>query len=40
MNTNKSRIFARFVAAPIAAAGVLRGAPVGLAAGANADPGP
>jgi hypothetical protein len=41
MNTNnKSRIFARFVAAPIAAAGVLGGAALGLAAGANADPGP
>lgn len=36
----KSRTFARFVAAPIAAAGILGGAALGLAAGANADPGP
>ena len=36
----KSRLFARFVAAPVAAAGILGGAALGLAAGANADPGP
>jgi hypothetical protein len=37
MITNK---FARFVAAPLAAASILGGAALGLAAGANADPGP
>jgi hypothetical protein len=37
---NKSRIFTRFVAGPIAAAGILGGVALGLAAGANADPGP
>jgi len=40
MNINKSRFFTRFVAAPIAAAGILGGAAVGVAAAANADPGP
>ena len=40
MNTNKSRIFTRFVAGPIAAAGILGGAAMGLAAAANADTGP
>lgn len=43
MNTNtnnKSRIFTRFVAGPLAAAGILGGVALGLAAGANADPGP
>ena len=40
MNTNKSRIFTRFIAAAIAAAGILGGAALGMAAGANADPGP
>jgi hypothetical protein len=41
MNTNnKSRIFTRFVAGPIAAAGIVGGVAMGLAAGANADPGP
>jgi hypothetical protein len=39
MNTNnRSRIFTRFVAGPIAAAGILGGVAMGLAAGANADP--
>jgi hypothetical protein len=37
---NKSRIFTRFVAGPIAAAGILGGVALGVAAGANADPGP
>ena len=36
MNTNNSRGFVRFVAAPIAAAAVLGGAALGFAAGANA----
>src|SRR3954452_23927104 len=36
---NKSRIFTRFVAGPIAAAGILGGVAMGLAAGAHADPG-
>ena len=40
MNTNKSRIFTRYVAAPLAAAGILGGAALGLATAANADPGP
>ena len=40
MNNNKSRIFTRFVAAPLAAAGILGGAALGLATAANADPGP
>jgi hypothetical protein len=40
ITNNKSRFFARFVAAPVAAAGILGGAALGLAAGANADPGP
>jgi hypothetical protein len=40
MNTNKSRIFTRFVAGPIAAAGILGGVAMGVAAAANADPGP
>jgi hypothetical protein len=40
MNTNKSRFFARFFVAPVAAAGILGGAAMGLAAAANADPGP
>ena len=40
MNTNKSRFFTRFVAGPIAAAGILGGAAMGLAAAANADTGP
>jgi hypothetical protein len=40
MNTNKSRFFTRFIAAPIAAAGILGGAAVGLAAAANASTGP
>jgi hypothetical protein len=35
---NKSRIFTRFVAGPLAAAGILGGVALGLAAGANADP--
>ena len=39
-SNNKSRIFTRFVAGPIAAAGILGGVAMGLAAGANADPGP
>jgi len=37
---NKSRIFTRFVAGPLAAASILGGVALGLAAGANADPGP
>jgi hypothetical protein len=36
MNTNKSRGFVRFVAGPVAAAAILGGAALGLAAGANA----
>ena len=40
MTINKTRAFARFVAAPLAFAGILGGAALGLAAGANADPGP
>jgi len=39
MNTNKSRFFTRFVAGPIAAAGILGGAALGVAAAANADTG-
>jgi hypothetical protein len=39
MNT-KSHFFTRFIAAPVAAAGILGGAAMGLAAAANADPGP
>ena len=40
MNTTKSNIFTRFVAAPIAAAGILGGVALGVASVANADPGP
>jgi len=40
MNTNKSRFFTRFVAGPIATAGILGGAALGVAAAANADTGP
>ncbi|WP_018598689.1 hypothetical protein [Mycobacterium sp. 155] len=36
---NKSRVVARFVVAPVAAASILGGAALGLAAGANADTG-
>ncbi|WP_101948220.1 hypothetical protein [Mycobacterium sp. 3519A] len=38
--TTKSRFFTRFVVGPIAAAGILGGAAMGLAAAANADTGP
>lgn len=38
MNTNKSRLFTRFVAGPIAAAGILGGVAMGLAAGAMRTP--
>ncbi|MFG1930109.1 hypothetical protein ACGFK1_05580 [Mycobacterium sp. NPDC048908] len=40
MNTNKSRFFTRFITAPVATAGILGGAAMGLAAAANADTGP
>jgi len=40
MNTTKPSIFTRFVAAPIAAAGILGGVALGVASAANADPGP
>lgn len=40
MTTNKPGIFTRFVAAPVAAAGILGAAALGLAAAANASPSP